>query len=108
VEGPFVRINAGRPVQDSGHEVQIWKHGRGVLSLVSPTGPNGRTLQYADDGLLFRVLLRGLKGQPVAPGLFRPELITPKVDPSLPQWGISMRHGRDPYLTRFDMVWETR
>ncbi|NOX55145.1 MAG: family 43 glycosylhydrolase [Planctomycetes bacterium] len=107
-EGPYIRQNAGKPVQDSGHEVQIWKHGGGVFSLVSPTGPNGRTLQYADDGLHFRVLLRGLKGQPAAPGLFRPELVASEADPALPRWGIGMRHGRDPHLIRFELVWETR
>lgn len=53
-----VKQQGGGPVQDSGHEVQIWKHDDGVISLVSPTGPNGRSLQYATDGLQFEVLLR--------------------------------------------------
>lgn len=105
--GRYVRQNGGRPVQNSGHEVLIWEDGPtgGVMSLVSNTGPNGRTMQYAADGLGFHVLVRDLKDQPKAPGLFRPELTDPVASAATTdsRWGISMVHGRDPYLRRFEM-----
>jgi hypothetical protein len=105
-DGPFVKQAGGEPVQDSGHEVQIWKHGDGVMSLVSPTGPNGRSLQYAADGLRFHVLLGALAGLPKAPGLFRPELVDPDAEVGQADWGICMAsYGGDPYLARFQCVW---
>lgn len=104
-QGPFIKANNGRPVQDSGHEVQIWRYCQGVLSLVSNTGPNGRTLQYAADGVRFEVLVRELASQPKAPGLYRPELTDPAatVDPQN-AWGVCMglRDG-DVFLQRFEM-----
>ncbi len=104
-QGPFTKANEGRPVQDSGHEVQIWRYGQGVLSLVSNTGPNGRTLQYAPDGLGFEVLVRNLERQPAAPGLYRPELTDPTAAIDLQNaWGISMgRRSSDVFLQRFEM-----
>lgn len=105
--GPFTRLHGGQAVQDSGHEVQIWGHGKGVMSLVSPTGPGGRTLQYAADGLKFTVVLRDLINQPKAPGLYRPELVDPTADAGLPQWGIGMVYGREPHLLRHDLTWTT-
>jgi hypothetical protein len=103
--GPFAKLNGGEAVQNSGHEVQIWRHGEGVMSLVSPTGPNGRTLQYAADGVNFNVVLRGLQDQPKAPGLYRPELVNATADMGLPQWGISMMSGGETYLRRTDCRW---
>jgi len=104
--GPFAKLNEGRPVQDSGHEVQVFAHKDAVASLVSPTGPNGRSLQYADGGLDFRVILRGLKHLPKAPGLHRPELTNASATTKLPAWGIAMAtYGGDPYLVRYECVW---
>lgn len=103
--GEFTKVHAGSPVQDSGHEVQIWGQQEEVLSLVSPTGPNGRTLQYAADGIRFKILLRDLQQMPHAPGLFRPEL-TGEASETLPTWGISMVHGANPYLIRYECFWK--
>jgi beta-xylosidase len=105
--GPFVKQNGGRPVQDSGHEVQVFAHKGAVMSLVSATGPNGRTLQCAQDGLKFRVLLRGLANLPKAPGLHRPELTDAAADQALPTWGIAMgTYDGHPYLLRYECVWD--
>ncbi len=103
--GPFVKLEDGKAVQDSGHEVQVWPHASGMMSLVSPTGPNGRTLQYATDGLTFSVVKRGLERQPNAPGLFRSDLSNPSHSNQLPPWGIGMVHGPDPHLVRFNCKW---
>ncbi len=103
--GPYVKANGGDPVQDSGHEVQIWKSRPGVYSLVaSNVGPNGWTLQYATDGLAFKVVCKLTGGQPGAPGLYRPELTDPAAEPGDELWGIS--HGNrsgDVHLRRFTM-----
>ena len=77
-----------------------------VMSIVSPTGPSGRTLQYADDGFNFRVLIHALTNLPKAPGLYRSELTQVDATASLPTWGIAMAtYGGDPYLIRYECVW---
>lgn len=99
--GPFTKLNQGRFVQDSGHEVLVWPFQRGVRSLASDTGPRGRSLFYAADGLSFRVTHSGLQGLPKAPGSYREDLSgTPGYHEGI-TWGISMIHGPDPYLVRF-------
>ncbi len=103
-EGPFRRLHDGRPVQDSGHEVLVWPHGEGVMSLVSATGPHGRTLQLADDGVHFRVVGRLPRSYPRAPGLFRPDLAETPARGKGVRWGICMAPGRDPYLRRFEIA----
>lgn len=105
--GPFAKLNDSQSVQDSGHEVQVWQHGMGVMSLVSPHGPNGRTLQFAEDGVNFQVIQRDLENQPSAPGLYRPELADPRTATEFPKWGIGMVYGGEPYLRRFDCEWTT-
>ena len=91
-------------MQDSGHEVLVWPHGEGVMSLVSATGPHGRTLQLADDGLHFRVVGRLPRSYPRAPGLFRPDLAEMPARGKGVRWGICMAPGRDPYLRRFEIA----
>lgn len=104
-EGPFTKMNDGKYIQDSGHEVQIFKYGKaGVMSIVSSTGPNKRTLQYAADGLNLEVLLRDLKKMPHAPGLYRPELTDHDAGKGLPKWGISMIYS-NPHLVRYECKW---
>jgi predicted GH43/DUF377 family glycosyl hydrolase len=103
-EGPYTKQNNGEPVQDSGHEVQICKSYENVMSLVSPTGPQGKSIQIAPDGIHFQVILSGLQHQPGAPGVYRPELTDPSAQTGFAEWGLS--HGRPgPYLQRFDCEW---
>jgi len=101
--GPYKRMNDGDSVQDSGHEVLVWPERGGVMSLVSATGPNGRTLQYARDGLAFRVIGRLARDYPRAPGVFRTDLSRAGAESEGVRWGISMVHGRDPYLVRWSL-----
>ena len=104
-EGPYIKMNDGKNIQDSGHEVQIFKYGKaGVMSIVSSAGPNRNTLQYAKDGLNLEVLLRDLKKMPHAQGLYRPELTDHDAGEGLPEWGISMVYGT-PYLIRYECKW---
>jgi len=103
-EGRYRRLNHGQPIQDSGHEVQIWVQDGGVYSMVCPTGPRGNTLRFAVDGIHFdaQVVARFRPRPPMAPGLYRPELTGDEVE-SRRRWGICMATaGGDPYLQRFE------
>ena len=103
-QGPFRRLNGGRPVQDSGHEVLVWPRGKGVMSLVSNAGPNRMTLQYAADGVAFAVVGRLPKNYPKAPGAFRPDLTDPRACGQGVTWGISMAaYAGDPHLVRYEI-----
>ncbi len=103
-EGPFARLNEGRCVQDSGHEVLVWPHAEGVMSLVSATGPRGRTLQWAPDGLRFEVVGELPEDYPRAPGLYRPDLTSIALGEEHAPWGIAMKTYRgDPHLHRFEL-----
>ena len=101
-DGPFVKYGAN-PVLDSGHEVLVWPHRAGVAALVSDTGPQARTVQYAPDGLGFRAVGELPVAFPRAPGAFRPDAFDNTKFGRGFLWGISMRHGPHPYLVRYDV-----
>jgi len=102
--GPYRRINDGDCVQDSGHEVLVWPYGKGVMSLVSNTGPHGRTLQYAADGVHFKVVADLPKALPAAPGAFRPDMTDSAAKGKGILWGVSMlSRGGHPYLRRYEI-----
>ncbi len=105
-DAPFVRLNDGDTVQDSGHEVQIFPHGPGVMSIVSAIGPHGRTLQYAENGVDFRIVGPLPGNHAPAPGLYRPDLTGVLDDNWTPTWGICMTRHADPHLRRYEMTLE--
>jgi predicted GH43/DUF377 family glycosyl hydrolase len=98
-EGPYEKVD--QPVLDSGHEVCVWPHRDGVAALVSPTGPQGSSVHYSEDGIRFE--LRSHVSPPSAPGPFR-------VDGYQPGWGEGITWGLchdnrstdRPFLLRFD------
>jgi len=97
--GPYVKC-AQNPVLDSGHEVCVWPHGSGVGCLVAPTGPQGGTLQYSDDGIHFRACRQ--VEPPKAPGPFRQDDFLDGAGPGI-TWGLCQEpHVPWPYLQRFD------
>jgi len=97
--GPYVK-HPKNPVLDSGHEVCVWPHGRGVGCLVCNVGPQGNTLQYSDDGVRFRKITEAVP--PKAPGPFRADRFAGGAGPGI-AWGVSMAlHSSWPYLVRFD------
>jgi len=97
--GPFEKSSLN-PLIDSGHEVCVWPHGDGVAALVAPTGPQGNTLQYSEDGLHFDIVAP--VRAPKVPGPFRADGFTEGTGPGI-TWGICQGAGRDrPYLLRFD------
>jgi len=103
--GPY-RKHEQNPLTDSGHEVMVWPHGKGVRTLLSGNGPQGRTLQFAVDGLDFKKQGKLGPDYPKAPGLYRWDDFRDTKLMSDRDWGISMNHGNGffrPHLVRFDM-----
>ncbi len=105
-EGPFIKYE-NNPVISSGHEVMVWPYKKGVMTILSDHGPDGKTLQFAKDGLSFENV--GVFGDdyPKAPGAFR---IGNFMDSSEKtggiDWGISMCYGDDsnwPHLLRYEI-----
>lgn len=92
-------------MQDSGHEVLVWPQDETVMSLVSNTGPHGRTLQRSVDAVRFQVIGRLPANFPRAPGLFRADMSERPHDKSKSLWGVAMATYRgDPYLTRYNVT----
>ena len=89
----------GNPILDKSHEVFIWAHRQGVAAYASLS----KTLEYEPDGLDFATGKAGIRTlpKPNAPGAYRRELTERlKKGPGV-EWGISMRHGPNPYLVRW-------
>ncbi|MDF7824029.1 family 43 glycosylhydrolase [Pontiellaceae bacterium B12227] len=88
--GPFTRQNNGDPVQQGGHEVQIWMDRyEGIYSMISSVGPAEltHTIQYAADGMNFRFYADVSTSDPAAPGMYRTEL-TDIATGGMPEWGM--------------------
>lgn len=97
-EGPFEKKGS---LLDKGHEVLIWKEGKGVSCLASIS----QSINYAKDGLQFAMQHDSLKNIPKAPGLYRPHLEDGNPDVGIPGWGIAM-NGRKglTYLLRYEIT----
>ena len=106
-EGPFTKYG-GNPVTNSGHEVMVWPYESGVMTLISAVGENGKTIQYAKDGLNFEIITKIGDDYPMAPGYFRADNFIANNHIEINNfWGISMKHGNNkmrPYLVRYDFL----
>jgi alpha-L-fucosidase 2 len=102
-ESKHIRINDGKPILSSSHEVLIWPHREGVAAYASKT----KTLEYAPDGIDFTSDKPAVPAlpRPVAPGVFRPDLTQPIQFGKGIQWGIAMKDpaGPCPYLVRIEI-----
>jgi len=102
ITGPYVRCK-DNPITDSGHTVCVWPHRRGVAALVDGAGPNRHTVQYAGDGIHFRVVKRQkfvhTGCAPYDPSAFAGVAYGPGIT-----WGVAQesRRGRN-YIVRFDV-----
>jgi hypothetical protein len=97
--GPYVKVtdvSEDHSILSGSHEVLVWPQGAGVAALASIS----KMIQYAPDGLHFK-RLRSVRNRPNAPGGYRPDAFTGRKNPRPMPWGISMVHGRDPYLRWF-------
>ncbi|RME96609.1 MAG: xylosidase [Verrucomicrobia bacterium] len=112
-EGPF-RKHPANPLTRGGHEVLVWPERGGVMTLLSAHGPDGRTLQFAPDGVHFRIVGRVGADYPKAPGGFRAgDFADVREQPGGLSWGVCMnpgnaRRGVWPHLLRFDVEWRKR
>jgi hypothetical protein len=102
-QGPYARVNSGRPILSDSHEVMIWPHRAGVAAYASAS----RTLEFAPDGVDFTtnpIHVQTLP-RPIAPGCFRADLTKPVPFGRGITWGICMKEpsGPSPYLLRYEI-----
>lgn len=96
-EGPFIKKGA---LLDKGHEVLIWKEGKGVSCLASIS----QSINHSEDGLKWSTKFENLKDIPKAPGLYRPHLEDGNQDVGIPGWGIAMKGRKGlTYLLRYEI-----
>jgi len=69
--GPFKKSPLN-PVLNSGHETCLWPWEGGIAAIVSLDGPEKNTVQFAPDGVNFR-MMSILQVPPIAPGPFVPD-----------------------------------
>jgi len=104
--GPFKKSPLN-PVINSGHETCMWPWKEGVAALVSLDGPEKNTIQYAPDGINFRVASR-IQVPPIAPGPFVPDAFDDSGDGRGLTWGLCHINPdgggsmNDSILARFD------
>ncbi|SOE23754.1 Glycosyl hydrolases family 43 [Spirosomataceae bacterium TFI 002] len=103
-DGPYYKY-PNNPIITSGHEVMVWPYKKGMMALLSNHGPEGKTLQFADDGLDFKKVASLGDDYPKAPGSFR---VGDFKDASQQDegisWGISMFYGNKetwPHLLKY-------
>ena len=109
-EGPYAKYK-NNPIITSGHEVMVWPYNNGVMALISEHGPEGKTLQFASDGLRFNRIASFDADYPKAPGSYRQGNFT---DASMQEkgidWGVSMDYGNKekwPHLLKYTMSLKT-
>ena len=101
--------NENNPIIKSGHEVMVWPFKRGIMALLSNHGPEGKTLQFSNDGINFKKVASFGNDYPKAPGSYRVDNFR---DASIQDegidWGISMFYGDKkkniwPHLFRYEI-----
>ena len=104
--GPFEKSPLN-PVLNSGHETCLWPYKTGIAALVSLDGPEKNTVQYAPDGVNFRMMSL-LQVPPVAPGPFVGDAFADNGDGRGITWGLCHINPdgggsmNDSILARFD------
>ncbi|MHC4330201.1 MAG: glycoside hydrolase family 117 protein [Planctomycetota bacterium] len=84
--GPFTKSPLN-PVLNSGHETCLWPYRDGIAALVSLDGPEKNTIQYAPDGVNFKVKAL-LQVPPIAPGPYIPDAFADNRDGRGITWGL--------------------
>ena len=106
-EGPFVRSELN-PVVCGGHEVVIFPYMSGVGAMLRQ-GPELHTIQYAEDGLNFRIVSH-LMDVPLAGNFFRAGNFRDidEYPAGLPEWGLAHDHrfgSQETHIIRFDLIY---
>ncbi|EPR66230.1 family 43 glycosylhydrolase [Cyclobacterium qasimii] len=103
-EGPYSKYK-NNPIITSGHEVMVWPYKKGVMALISENGPEGKTLQFALDGLTFNKVASFGNDYPKAPGSYRQGDFKDALKHAKGiNWGISMNYeNKDkwPHLLKY-------
>ncbi len=109
--GPYIKYE-NNPIIKSGHEVMVWPYQGGIMALLSNTGPEGKTLQFSEDGISFKKVASFGDDFPQAPGSYRVGNFkdASKQDEGI-SWGISMYKGNRklnkwPHLLRYEIKLE--
>ncbi len=84
--GPFVK-HPLNPVLNSGHETGFFPFQGGIAALVSLNGPELNTIQYAPDGVNFKIAAIS-EHLPIAPGPFVPDAFADNGDGRGITWGL--------------------
>jgi hypothetical protein len=84
--GPFEKSHLN-PVLNSGHETCLWPYKTGIAAIVSLDGPEKNTVQYAHDGVNFKMMSL-LQVPPIAPGPFVPDAFADSGDGRGITWGL--------------------
>ncbi|TGV04373.1 glycoside hydrolase family 117 protein [Flavivirga rizhaonensis] len=109
-EGPYIKSEYN-PITQSGHEICIWPYKGGMAIVHSDDGPEQRTLQYAPDGINFKIKAY-IKEAPSAMGLVT-TLDNEKSPTEALKWGLCLStkfyEGRpwqegDDYIQRFSYI----
>jgi len=54
-EGPYVK-SLYNPISNSGHEICVWPYNDGIAALITTDGPEKNTIQWAPDGINFKIM----------------------------------------------------
>jgi len=104
--GPFEKSPLN-PGLNSGHETCLWPYKTGIAALLSLDGTEKNTVQYAPDGVNFKMMSL-LQVPPIAPGPYVPDAFADNGDGRGITWGlchINPAGGgsmNDSILARFD------
>lgn len=93
-QGPYVK-SPYNPISNSGHEICVWPYNGGIASLITTDGPERNTIQWAPDGINFKIMA-SIKDAPHAIGLNRTADI--EKDPTeILRWGLTHIYNNGNY-----------
>ena len=103
--GPFIKSGLN-PIINSGHETCMFPWKEGVAAIVSLDGAEKNTIQYAEDGISFKVVSM-IQIPPVAPGVFCYDAFADNMDGRGITWGLchimdKESGAKNSILARFD------
>ena len=103
--GPFIKSDLN-PIINSGHETCMFPWKEGVAAIVSLDGAEKNTIQYAKDGINFKVVSI-IQIPPVAPGVFCYDAFANNMNGRGITWGLchimdKESRAKNSVLARFD------
>lgn len=86
-EGPYVK-HKWNPILNSGHETFLFPFQEGIAAVLAFDGVEKNTIQYAKDGIDFKVMSK-VHIPPIAAGVYSPDAFTDSGDADGVTWGLS-------------------